>query len=128
MRLTVFFIAVLCLFQYGYTYCCFRTQPSTACAVAETPCMSSCAMSNGCCGGCCGGCGGCGRSNCGCGAACGCCRERSNVCSTCKPTTSPVCSCLSECNCKSTIYFPEVEYPATIIEMTPNYYGACWSY
>ncbi|XP_026727740.1 uncharacterized protein LOC113493907 [Trichoplusia ni] len=57
---------------------------------------------------------------------CQCYRDPANVCETYKP--APMCQCLTECKCEYPLYFPEVEYPTTILEMEPFYYKACFSF
>nr|XP_053601195.1 uncharacterized protein LOC128669948 [Plodia interpunctella] len=70
---------------------------------------------------------------CSCGAPdCTCFKDTAKVCGTCQPQ-SPMCSCLKNldlgCNCekkKSFVYFPEVEYPISILEMNPFFFSTCF--
>ncbi|KAM3955386.1 uncharacterized protein ACR2FA_010721 [Aphomia sociella] len=71
---------------------------------------------------------------CSCGApSCGCFKDTANVCDVCKTKAPPMCSCLANldkgCDCgamKSFIYFPEVDYPMTTMEMNPFFFSTCW--
>ncbi|XP_031770000.1 uncharacterized protein LOC128202242 [Galleria mellonella] len=71
---------------------------------------------------------------CNCGLpACSCFKDTAKVCDTCHAKKSPMCSCLANldvgCDCdakKSFIYFPEVEYPLSLIEMNPLFFNTCW--
>ncbi|CAH2068261.1 unnamed protein product, partial [Iphiclides podalirius] len=63
---------------------------------------------------------------------CECCRDIATPCKVCPPKPSPVCSCLGACGCdceltKAALYFPEVEYPVTVLDVKPSYYGTCWT-
>ncbi|XP_059060362.1 uncharacterized protein LOC131853483 [Achroia grisella] len=71
--------------------------------------------------------------NCGIEPPCSCFKDTANVCKTCPEKISPICSCLANldvgCNCdakKSFIYYPEVEYPMTVMEMNPFFFSTRW--
>lgn len=53
----------------------------------------------------------------------------SNPCNVCEEKS---CSCKKkkgcDCNNKYFIYYPEVEYPSSIMEIIPFYFSNCWSY
>ncbi|KAF9406145.1 hypothetical protein HW555_013377 [Spodoptera exigua] len=84
-------------------FCCFRDPYM----LPTTPCTNMC---------------GCSANigpTCECGTSCNCFRDLSNVCNVCDQQPSPVCQCLNKCGCDSKypLYFPEVEYPLTILEI-----------
>ncbi|KAG7303900.1 hypothetical protein JYU34_010812 [Plutella xylostella] len=69
--------------------------------------------------------------------SCGCFKDLCNPCDDCQCKAKPVCACLdaaneNSCSCtkiKPYIFFPEVEYPLTLLEVNkPFYYNTCYGY
>ncbi|XP_035430539.2 uncharacterized protein LOC118262940 [Spodoptera frugiperda] len=113
MKNLVFLALVLYFCQMATAYCCFRDPYM----LPTTPCTNMC---------------GCSANigpTCNCGAPCNCFRDLSNVCNVCDQQPSPVCQCLSQCGCDNRypLYFPEVEYPLTILDIDPFFYRTCFS-
>ncbi|RVE50212.1 hypothetical protein evm_005047 [Chilo suppressalis] len=130
MRTAFLLLFVFCLYTSVTAACLYKQLggcPNYDVSTGVVTCPVSCANTCSCSGT---------SPLCSCGAPpCSCIRDTADVCQSCKPEPSPICSCLSAldvpCNCetrKSFVYFPEVTYPLTALEMNPFYYSTCFSY
>ncbi|XP_047035834.1 uncharacterized protein LOC124641711 [Helicoverpa zea] len=112
MKNLLLFVFALYLCQQATAFCCFRDPWM----LPTTPSTNMCGCSNVCTNV---------GTSCDCANPCRCFKDPDNVCNVCQCTLP--CECTANCGCGNQypIYFPEVQYPVSIMEIEPFYFNTC---